>query len=132
MHWSCSRCLTASRPASTPSEPIVAHPSLQFEQAIEKDNSHRLLVDICAVLFATSSQMQRLSMSTGHAKPAWSNYYLPSKICSLVSMVSSLERLTLNIEEPCNFRTLAESVHSLQKLKVRGVALQPCIGLDLH
>ena len=71
-------------------------------------------------------------MSTGHAKTAWTNFYLPSKICSLVSMVSSLERLTLDIQEPCNFRTLAESIRNLQKLKVHWVALQPCIGLDLH
>jgi hypothetical protein len=76
--------------------------------------------------------MKRLSMSTGHGKVAWSNFYLPSKICSLVSMVSSLERFSLTIQEPCNFRTLAESIRSLRKLKVRWVAIQPCIGPDPH
>jgi hypothetical protein len=73
--------------------------------------------------------MKRLSISKSHAEVRPSEFWLPSKICTLVSMVSSLECLTLTVQDPCNSRILAESIRSLQRLKVHWVACSAALVL---
>lgn len=89
-------------------------------QGERKDSRARLLLDCCAILFA-SSQMKRLSLSTKHELR---DVYLPNKLILLISVASSLESLTLVIPELRNFWTLAETIRSLQKLKVQTMSLQ--------
>ena len=95
-----------------------------FLQGKRKDNRARLLLEFCAILFATSSQMKQLSISTKHKL---GDVYLPQKLILLVSMASSLECLTLVIPERRNFGTLAESIRSLHNLKVQMIALPAVI-----
>ena len=90
------------------------HAPFLLLQGERKDNRARLLLECCAILFA-SSQMKRLSLSMKHEL---GDVYLPNKLILLISVASSLVRLTLVIPELRNFKALAETIRSLQKLKV--------------
>ena len=90
------------------------HAPFLLLQGEQKDNRARLLLECCAILFA-SSQMKRLSLSMKHEL---GDVYLPNKLILLISVASSLVRLTLVIPELRNFKALAETIRSLQKLKV--------------
>lgn len=100
---------------------LQATPSLQEENA-QQDIECRLLIELCGILFASSRQLQRLTM---HTEPVWDYVYLPSKFITLSAMASTLETLIMVLPESRNFETLAEAVHSLQKLKVWSIALHP-------
>jgi hypothetical protein len=89
-------------------------------QSERKDNRARLLLECCAILFA-SSQMKRLSLSTKHEL---GDVYLPNRLILLISVASSLESLTVVIPERRNFWTLADTVRSLRRLKVQVITLQ--------
>lgn len=89
-------------------------------QILENEGSSMWpLVDVCTILFAASSQLQRLTVSIRH-DPLKRFVCLPHKLIVMMTIATSLESLlTLAVPENANFKTLAETVHSLRKLKVQ-------------
>ena len=82
----------------------------------------RFLIGLLGALLASSSQVKRLHVST--VKSVGDYVHLPDKILSMISMVSSLEYLTVDIPKYRNLEALTGSIYSLRKLKVQSLALQ--------
>ena len=81
------------------------HLSLQDE--IEDSNS-RLLTKLCAILFASSGQLQQLSVCP--AEECNGNFCLPRPLMGMISIASSLEYLAVDIPYDHSIATLAESI----------------------
>jgi hypothetical protein len=94
---------------------------IQLQDEIEDSNS-RLLTDMCAILFASSGQLQQLSVCP--AEECNGDYSLPRPLTGMISIVSSLAYLAVDIPYDHGIPTLAESVHSLKHLKVHSSTLQ--------
>lgn len=99
--------------------PNFLHPSLQDE--IE-DSSSRLLTDLCAILFASSGQLQQLKVFP--ADQCDGEFSLPRPLMGMISIASSLKLLTVDISYDHSITTLAESIPSLKRLKVHSSTLQ--------
>lgn len=89
-----------------------------LHQAEAQLSSDSLLMQLCAILFTGGRQLQRLSVSAGSDGVLCSNAYLPREIIRHMSTAATLESLNLLVPESRTFRTLAESVASLRRLKV--------------
>jgi hypothetical protein len=89
---------------------------LQIEE--EGGNSTRVLADVCIILFTASSQLQRLRVSICY-NPVKRFVCLPYNLIIMMAFASSLESLILAIPQNVDFKTLAETVCSLRKLKVQ-------------
>jgi hypothetical protein len=96
-----------------------------MQQAEMQFSSDWLMIQLCAILFTCGRQLQRLSVSADYDGFLHSNAYLQCEIINHMSIAATLESLALLIPESRTFRTLAESVPSLQKLKVRA---RPCLA----
>lgn len=83
------------------------------------DSNHRPLTDLLSALLASSCQLKRLSICT--VKEVYD--HVPDKILTSISMVSSLESLTMAIPQYSNLETLANAICSLRNLKVQPPAL---------
>lgn len=86
-----------------------------------EDSSSRLLTDVCAVLLASNSQLQRLSVCPHDDIPCFG---LPRPLMGMISMASSLEHLAVDIPYNHSMGMLAESISSLKNLKVHSSTLQ--------
>ena len=95
------------------------HPSLQDEF---EDSNSRLLTDMCAVLFASSGQLQQLSVCP--AEECNGEFSLPRPLMGMISIASSLEYLAVDIPYNHSIATLAEAIPSLNHLKVHSSTLQ--------
>ena len=96
-------------------------------------SSDWLMIQLCAILFTCGRQLQRLSVSADYDGFLHSNAYLPCEIVNHMSIAATLESLALLIPESRTFRTLAVSVPSLRKLKVRArPCLAPSVGARLR
>ena len=84
-----------------------------------EDSSSRLLTDVCAVLLASNSQLQRLSVCPHDDIPCFG---LPRPLMGMISMASSLEHLDIPYNHSMGM--LAESISSLKNLKVHSSTLQ--------
>jgi hypothetical protein len=100
--------------------PFNAPLFLQEEQ--HNRNRPRPLIGLLDALFATSSHVKRLKVST--VKFVEHYVHMPNKILSMISMVSSLEYLTVDIPKHRSLERLTGSIYSLRKLKVQSLALQ--------
>ena len=89
-----------------------------LQQAEAQFGSDWLIIQLCAILFTCGRQLQRLTVSADYDGVLRSNAYLPCEIVSHMSIAATLESLALLIPESRTFRTLAESVPSLRRLKV--------------
>ena len=95
------------------------HAPLVLQDEEPMDSNHRPLTDLLGALLASSCQLKRLSIST--VEEVYD--FVPDKILTSISMVSSLESLTVAIPQHCNLETLANAICSLRNLKVRPPAL---------
>ena len=92
-------------------------------QADFEASSSRLLTSLSAILLATSSQLQRLSVLPWDDD---NDFGLLRPLMSMVSMAPSLEYLAVEIPFNLGIGPLAESVPSLRNLKVHPSPLQRC------
>lgn len=92
-----------------------------YFQDDEKDIDNVLFTELAGILFASGKKLQRLSV---FPQFTLSYAYLPCKLISTISAAAALQSLTMILPESRNIRTLAESVGSLQKLKVLSFALR--------
>lgn len=89
-------------------------------QEEKEGKSARMLSHVCEMLFASSSQLQLLSLSM-HYQPISRHRLvnlLPRKLISLMKLLPSLESLAFAIPHDFDLSALERTVPSLQKLKV--------------